>query len=99
MLFLRNRFLKLSPLAVAALLFLLAFGAAQGQSTTELEGQILDPSGAPIPHAQISLQNLATGEIRHVTSDSSGNYLATQLPPAPYRLTVEFAGFRKFVQN
>src|ERR1700761_2417933 len=94
----RIRLLTFSPLAVAALLLVLAFGAAHGQSTTELEGQVLDPSGAPIPGAQISLQNLATGEVRRVTADSSGNYLAAQLPPAPYRMTVEFAGFRKYVQ-
>jgi len=68
-------------------------------SNAELSGVIADQTGAPIPGAKIVLMNVSTSERRNTAADASGTYLFTQVPPAPYQLTVEMQGFRRFVQN
>src|SRR5262249_54838754 len=35
---------------------------------------------------------------RETTSDASGDYYLANLPPSPYRIEVEKAGFKKMVQ-
>jgi len=94
-----------SRVRFVALLFLLMSSVfcshfVSGQtSNAELSGQITDHSGAPILGAKIQLRNVSTSDVREAVSGESGNYLFTQVPPAPYQLKVEMQGFRRFVQN
>src|SRR5215470_16580044 len=67
-------------------------------STTELGGQVTDQAGAIVVGAKVALRSSATAEVRQVQTDSSGDYLVTQLAPGGYELSVEAQGFRRFVQ-
>lgn len=78
---------------------LLVRGSSAQTSNAELSGQITDPTGAPIPGAKIVLRNVSTSVPLESVSGATGNYLFTQVPPAPYQLTVEMPGFRRFVQD
>lgn len=72
-------------------------GGIQAQTgTTSLHGTILDKTGAAVAGAKVTLLNTAQGIPRETMSGSDGGYEFLALPPGPYALTVEMAGFRKF---
>ncbi len=79
--------------------FSCAILSAQTISTSQIRGTIVDASGAPVPGAQISLTQTATGAVRTATSGSDGGYTLPELPVGPYQLTVTKEGFSKYVQN
>src|SRR4051812_2911659 len=73
--------------------------AALAQTTTgSIVGTVADPSGAAVPGATVTITNELTGIAAIPTvTDSSGNYVATALPPGRYSVTVERTGFKKAV--
>ena len=82
----------------AALAFFAAPAAAQFDSA-QMSGWLKDAQGQVVPGASIRIQNQATRLERSYTSDASGYYVATNLPPGVYTLTVELTGFKKFVET
>jgi len=80
-------------------LFLLAVAAyAQvGYSTATLKGTVIDPDGAVIGGATVSVTNSATGITRTTKSNSEGTYQFAALPPGTYQITFEAQKFNKTV--
>ena len=72
-----------------------ALGAGAQVNTAELSGQVLDPSGAAVPNAKVTVKNLATGATRTTQTDSGGDYVLVNLPPGRYEVTIEATGFTK----
>jgi Carboxypeptidase regulatory-like domain len=70
--------------------------AAWSQDNASLTGTVTDPSGAAVVNAGISLTNTATGQVRHVTSNSVGDYLFASLGAGVYNLEASASGFQKF---
>lgn len=66
---------------------------AQTGSTGQISGQILDPSGAAVPGAMITLTSEA-GLRREATSDDQGRYLFTLLPPRRYQIQINIHNFK-----
>jgi hypothetical protein len=64
-----------------------------------ISGIVLDPSGARIPNASITLTETRTGVKTAATSDTVGSYSITFLPPGDYEIRVEVAGFKSFVRK
>jgi hypothetical protein len=62
-------------------------------SGATMTGTVSDVSGAVVPNAQLSIQNVATGEVRAVTTDAVGLYTAPNLLPGKYQVTVTAPGF------
>src|SRR5690242_6702727 len=60
-----------------------------------ISGFVKDPSGAVVIGAKVIIQN-ATGLQRNVTTNDSGFYTVTNIPPGLYTLTVEAPGFQKY---
>ena len=89
-------------LAAAAVL-LACFGSPMAFSqvtTAAIHGAITDPSGAAVPGARITALDTATGISTVANSDQSGYYTFPALQVGgPYRITVEAAGFMKFVSR
>ncbi len=79
--------------------FSCAILSAQTISTSQIRGTIIDATGAPVPGAQITLTQTATGAVRTATSGTDGGYTLPELPVGPYQLTVTKTGFSKYVQN
>jgi Ca-activated chloride channel homolog len=58
-------------------------------------GTVVDPTGAVIPNATVTLKDQNTGASRTVTTDAEGNYSVAGLPPGNYRVEVTAPGFSK----
>lgn len=75
-------------------LFLSAAVFAQSQATTGLiQGTVVDPNGAVISGASVTVKNTGTGFERTVTSNSDGFFSAPLLPLGKYRVTATASGF------
>jgi hypothetical protein len=58
-----------------------------------LSGTITDPSDKYVPQAQVSIRNVATGITTTVTTNSDGFYIAANLLPGDYQVTISATGF------
>jgi hypothetical protein len=79
-------------MALFSLVFLQAVDLHAQQLAT-LNVNIIDPSGAGIPRARVTLKNSATGVTRSDTSDAAGLAVIPGLSPGNYELTVDAAAF------
>jgi hypothetical protein len=80
-------------------LFLVLASCTSGlaQSAGALHGQVLDPSGAIVPGASITL---AAGKNAFTTKSSAdGSYSFHDLPPGNYSLTVDAEGFAPLTRS
>jgi outer membrane receptor protein involved in Fe transport len=69
------------------------------RTTGTLRGQILDPQGAVVPSAKVTVTNQATGVDTPIAASSSGVFDAPSLIPGKYTVTVEATGFKKYVRR
>ncbi|MBS1867853.1 MAG: carboxypeptidase regulatory-like domain-containing protein, partial [Acidobacteria bacterium] len=85
------------------LLFLLcslAIGSAAQNVTGSMQGTVLDPTGAAVPNATISVTNAGQNiVVRTVTTDENGQYSVPLLPVGRYSVSAEAKGFKKAVRN
>src|SRR5262245_55058215 len=87
-------------IVLASWFVLLAAEAAFGQGTTgSISGIVKDSIGTPVPEAIIAITNPANNFSRAVTTNTTGLFVATQIPPAVYTVSVEKAGFPKLVKT
>lgn len=82
----------------ASLLLLAACFAASmfaQDITGTIGGTVLDPSGAAVPKAKVTVTNTDRKQVvATLTTDASGVYLAPNLPMGTYSVKVEAAGFK-----
>jgi hypothetical protein len=64
-----------------------------------VQGTVVDPSGAAVPGAQITIRNAVTGYNQSVQSGSDGMFKLINIPPNSYHLEVTAPGFSNFVQE
>jgi Carboxypeptidase regulatory-like domain/TonB dependent receptor len=64
-----------------------------------IQGVITDPSQAVIVGAKVTLANVSTGVVTTQSANESGHYLFDLVEPGSYTLSVEAAGFSKFVRE
>lgn len=75
-------------------LFLLAPSAAKAQvAGGSVAGTARGESGAAMPGVRLSIRDVATGEVRSVSTDTGGLYSIPALPPGSYEMTVSASGF------
>jgi hypothetical protein len=87
---------RIGWLSAGGLFLVLAGGVAFAQgvgSSGRIRGTVIDASGALLPNAVISIADPRTGFQRSVTTDSSGQFQTTGLPPASYDVTAQHGGF------
>ncbi|MBS1855748.1 MAG: TonB-dependent receptor [Acidobacteria bacterium] len=60
-----------------------------------VRGAVVDPGGAAIATAKVSLTDEASGAVRATLSNSEGAYSFAQVVPATYTISVEAPGFKK----
>ena len=74
--------------------------SSQTQITTGvIQGTVTDPTGAVVPGAYVEVRNPGTNFVRALTTGTDGRFVALQLPPGPYRVTVSLSGFATHVQE
>src|SRR5262245_47289002 len=77
------------------LCFFVVAAAAWAQAPVgTISGVVRDQSDAVIPHATITIRNVATGLERHMISGGDGTFSAPSLAAGDYTVTVELQGFR-----
>src|SRR5579864_4224353 len=64
-------------------------------STATLRGTVLDPQGASISGATVTVTNNATGVSRTTKTGGDGAYHMATLQPGSYQITIDAQGFAK----
>jgi outer membrane receptor protein involved in Fe transport len=85
---------KLQPWAVVFCLVVLAVGAIAQVENGAITGTVLDPSGAAVANAKITITNQATNFSVSTTTNQTGSYNARELPVGNYKVTSEAQGFK-----
>src|SRR5208283_3385351 len=89
-----KRFYALITLLLAACLMAPeAFG--QSLISGDISGTVTDPSGAVVANATVVLKKADTGQSHTDTTNASGSYHFSLLPPGTYVLSVTAPGFSK----
>lgn len=84
-----------------AILLCLAGVVSFGQVRTTgiLSGTVVDPSGAAVPNASVTVTEPSTGFTQTVTASGVGDYSFTELQPGQYQLTCSAPGFANAVYS
>jgi len=90
---------KSAAIVVAFTLLLSSLVTAQQTITASLSGAVSDSSGAVLSGAKVTLKATERGISRTFTTDTSGEYVFSLLPPATYDLQVEASGFKTYRQD
>lgn len=69
---------------------------AQSSVSGGVSGTVLDPSGASVPAAKITVKSEATGQFNSASADDKGLFRVPSLDPGAYTITVKAAGFADF---
>ena len=64
-----------------------------------ISGTVTDSSGASVADATVTVTNIGTNEKHSMKTDATGNYRIVDLVPAAYRVEVESAAFKRFIQE
>ena len=87
---------NLRPICVLLLAALLTAGIAFSQAVNgSLVGTVTDSSGSSVPNAKVTLTETNTGVSRSTTTNESGNYTFSDLPPGTYTVAAEQTGFKR----
>ena len=86
-------------IVVGMLLLVLASTNAWAQATAQINGSVVDSSGAILPGVTVVAIQTDTGFRREAVTTDGGAYALLNLPIGPYRLEASLAGFRSFAQT
>ena len=77
-----------------ALIGFLQSASAQGVGASgDVRGTITDPTGAVVPNVKITVADKQIGLQRVVSTDPSGQFHVTALPPSTYEVSAQMSGF------
>jgi Carboxypeptidase regulatory-like domain/TonB-dependent Receptor Plug Domain len=100
---LRANRLKLAKIPLFFLACLLPLGGvslrAQVAGSGSIQGTVLDPSGAAVPNATVTIHDPVSGFDRSDQTDSQGQFSFSNVPFDSYHLTVIAAGFADYAQD
>lgn len=92
--------LKSSLLTLFAFAFFAGnFLLAQSASVAGIQGRVVDPTGAFIPHATITATSASTGTKTTAETNANGTYSISPLQPGNYTVLTTAQGFAPLVQN
>jgi hypothetical protein len=60
----------------------------------QIGGIIVDPAGAVVPGAQVTVSNTQTGASQTTTSNGDGNWVITGMQPGPVKVVISQPGFK-----
>jgi hypothetical protein len=91
----------LAVLALGLLCFSLPlrlYGQSLGNAGT-IEGTVVDPTGAAVAKAAVTIHNAITGYRQETVTTTEGSFRFNNIPPNPYHLEVTASGFNVFAQD
>lgn len=72
---------------------------AQAVAVADVDGYVTDPSGLPVPGAQVTMTETGKHKVRSTQVDSGGRFSFPNLDIGSYDLTVSAKGFKVNVQS
>jgi hypothetical protein len=60
----------------------------------DISGDVTDSSGAVVPHAAVTAQNIGTNVTRAANTSDTGSFRINDLPIGTYRVSVTAGGFK-----
>ncbi|PYV87289.1 MAG: hypothetical protein DMG90_18645, partial [Acidobacteria bacterium] len=87
--------IRIGVVALVVLACLLPLPAQKVTST--IRGTVTDPSGAAIAGAEVTVRNQSTNLTRAARTNSSGEYVVTDLEPGKYEVRVKQQSFKESV--
>src|SRR5216683_2787108 len=84
---------------LSLLLFCFVLPGAAQTITGTISGDVTDASGAVVPGATVTVENLGTAEKRTATTTSTGSFRVPDLAIGKYRVTATAEGFKTLVQS
>jgi hypothetical protein len=92
--------LSRARLPVAWLYIVATVGPISAQYTNAtLGGNVTDSTGAAVAQAKVTIENRDFGLSKTASTTAEGSFLFPALPIGSYRISVEKAGFREYVQS
>src|SRR5258708_19309952 len=85
---------KYWTLLVAVLLCFAVVPVAAQTTFGRISGTVADQTGAAVPGVKVTVRNAGTQDIRVVTTDADGYYVAPELAIGAYTVEVAQAGFK-----
>jgi len=67
-----------------------------GHPSNVISGTVLDPDGAVVPGAHVTITSVETKESRAITTNDLGRFEFASLAPGNYSITIEELGFKTF---
>ncbi len=90
---------RVAVFVLGLVLFVAAVPVFAQLPTGTILGTVKDASGALVPGATVTAQNVETGTTRSTLTDETGGYRLAALPVGSYDLRVELAGFKSTTQK
>ena len=87
-------FLRLFVIVYIA--FAVTLCAPAQTSSGQISGRVVDPSGAAVVGAEVTLTNQATGEIRNDKTEASGEFVFVAVQPGTFTVSVNVPNFKKY---
>lgn len=87
---------KLRCCLIFLVVLLFALTALAQIQNGQFTGNVVDPSGAAVANAKVTITNKATNLAVTTTTNSAGTFIAKELPVGTYNISVEAAGFKTF---
>jgi len=85
---------------VCLVVSMIAIACTWGQTgTTAINGDVVDPQGAAVAGAKVTVTPAGSATGRSVDTDGTGHYQFQALPPGVYTVRVELKGFRTTVEE
>ena len=82
-----------------SLVLVLCLPAFAQSDNSSISGIVKDPTGAVVANAKVIVKNEGTAFERQTTTNESGFYTVTNIPPGFYEVKVEATGFKSFVKT
>src|SRR5215471_16601919 len=92
-----NSLRKKTPMLLALALLLAV--SALAQTSASLSGTAHDPQGAAVVGARVTLKDVGGKTQLETTTNAEGFYTFPIIQPATYTVTIEAAGFKKYVKS
>ncbi len=89
----------IGAVVVALIALFLTASTAMAQATAQVSGTVVDPTGAVVPTAKVTIKNLGTNAERLLSTNNEGLYSFTNLQPGSYSVSAVAAGFNRFTAN
>jgi hypothetical protein len=91
--------LPISKISFWASLGVLAGLAVAQVGTSSVTGRVVDPTGAVVPNAQLTMVQTETNFKFTATTNNEGIYRIQSLQPGTYEMTVAASGFKSLIRQ